>query len=126
VAQAARELDVAESVLRRWIWELTATPTVASFGNGQMGTGLAEIAALKKEVARLRGPSVIWGRALAHGSWPTGSNLLVPMRTVVHVQSERTSGIQPTVAGAASDFASGQLSDQNVTEFSLSPLARDH
>ncbi len=27
VAQAARDLDVAESVLRRWIRELTATPS---------------------------------------------------------------------------------------------------
>lgn len=29
VAQAARDLDVAESVLRRWMRELTAAPTAA-------------------------------------------------------------------------------------------------
>ncbi|PJN93641.1 hypothetical protein CNY89_19390 [Amaricoccus sp. HAR-UPW-R2A-40] len=52
VAQAARDLDAAESVLRRWMRELTATPTTAFPGNGQMGADLAEIAALKKEVAR--------------------------------------------------------------------------
>jgi len=34
--QAARDLDVAESVLRRWIRELTATSTAAFPGNGQI------------------------------------------------------------------------------------------
>lgn len=47
VAQAARDLDVAESVLRRWMRELTATPVTAFPGNGQMQADLAEIAALK-------------------------------------------------------------------------------
>jgi transposase len=54
VAQAARDLDVAESVLRRWMRELTAAPAAAFPGNGQLRADLAEIAALKKEVARLR------------------------------------------------------------------------
>ncbi|HHW32960.1 MAG TPA: IS3 family transposase [Paracoccus solventivorans] len=54
VAQAARDLDVAESVLRRWMRELTAAPAAAFPGNGQMRADQAEIAALKKEVARLR------------------------------------------------------------------------
>ena len=35
VAQAARDLDVAESVLRRWMRELTTTPATAFPGNGQ-------------------------------------------------------------------------------------------
>ncbi|RWR26202.1 transposase [Sinirhodobacter populi] len=46
VAQAARDCDVAENVLRR---ELTATPAVAFPGNGQMRADLAEISALKKD-----------------------------------------------------------------------------
>jgi transposase len=48
VAQAARDLVVAESVLRRWMRELTATPATATAfpGNGQMRADLAEIAAL--------------------------------------------------------------------------------
>jgi len=54
VAQAARDLDVAECVLRRWTRELTAAPAAAFPGNGQMRADLAEIATLKKEVARLR------------------------------------------------------------------------
>jgi transposase len=54
VAQACRDLDLAESVLRRWMRELTAAPAAAFPGNGQMGAELAEIAVLKKEVVRLR------------------------------------------------------------------------
>ena len=51
VAQAARDIDVAAPVLRRWMRELDAT---AAFpGNGPMRADLAGISALKKEVARL-------------------------------------------------------------------------
>ena len=53
VAQAARDLDVAESVICRWMMELTATSVTALFENGHMQADLAEIAALKKEVAPL-------------------------------------------------------------------------
>jgi len=54
VAPAARDLDVAESVLRRWMRKTSATPAVSFPGNGLMRADLAGIAALKKEVARLR------------------------------------------------------------------------
>lgn len=54
VAQACRDLEVSESVLRRWMRELKAAPVAAFPGNGQMRADLAEIAALKKRVARLR------------------------------------------------------------------------
>lgn len=37
VAQVARNLDVAASVLRPWIRELSATPAAAFPGNGQIG-----------------------------------------------------------------------------------------
>ena len=53
VAQAARDRDVAESVLRRWMREMTAAPAAAFPGNGQMRADLAEIADLKKEVTKL-------------------------------------------------------------------------
>ncbi len=36
VAQAARDLNMAESVLRRWMRELTLSPVAAFHGNGQM------------------------------------------------------------------------------------------
>jgi transposase len=65
VAQAARDLDVAESVLRRWMRELTAIPVAAFPGNGQMRADLVEIAALKKEVARLRAERDILKKAAA-------------------------------------------------------------
>lgn len=65
VAQAARDLDVAQSVLRRWMRELTATPAVAFPGNGQMRPDLAKIAALKKEVARLQAERDILKKAAA-------------------------------------------------------------
>ncbi len=65
VAQAARDLDGAESVLRRWMRELTATPVAAFPGNGQMRSDLAEIAALKKEVTRLRAECDILKKAAA-------------------------------------------------------------
>ena len=54
VAQACRDLDLAESVLRRWIREVDAQPTSAFPGNGQQRAELAEIATLKKEVAKLK------------------------------------------------------------------------
>lgn len=65
VAQAARDLDVAESVLRLWMREVTATPAMAFPGNGQMRADLAEITALKKEVARLRAERDILKKAAA-------------------------------------------------------------
>jgi transposase len=65
LAQAARDLDGAESVLRRWMRELTATPAAAFPGNGQMRSDLAEIAALKKEVVRLRAGRDILKKAAA-------------------------------------------------------------
>ena len=41
VAQAGRDLDVAESVLRRWMRELTATPATVFPGSGPMRADLA-------------------------------------------------------------------------------------
>ena len=65
VAQACRDLELAESVLRRWMRELTAAPAAAFPGNGQIGADLAEIAALKKEVERLRAERDILKKAAA-------------------------------------------------------------
>jgi len=65
VAQAARDLDLAESVLRRWMRELAAAPGVAFPGHGQQRADLAEIAALKKEVAKLKAERDILKKAAA-------------------------------------------------------------
>lgn len=41
-AQACRDLDLAESVLRRLIREMTVVPATAFLGNGQQRADLAE------------------------------------------------------------------------------------
>lgn len=65
VAPACRELDVAESVLPRWMREPTAAPAAAFPGNGRMRAGLPEVAALRKEVARLRAERDVRKKAAA-------------------------------------------------------------
>ena len=54
VAQAARDLGLHENVLRKWVRELSTDPVQAFPGHGQMKTEQAEIAALRKEVAKLK------------------------------------------------------------------------
>lgn len=65
VARASRDLDLAEVVLRRWMRETAAAPTTAFPGSGQQRADPAEIAALKKEVARLRTERDILKKAAA-------------------------------------------------------------
>ena len=66
VTQACRDLDVVESVLRRWMRELAEAPSSAFPGNGQQRAEQAEIAALKKEVVRLRAERDILKKAAAY------------------------------------------------------------
>ena len=66
VAQACRDLDLAESVLRRWMREATLAPATAFPGNGQQRADLAEIASLKKEVAKLKAERDILKKAAAY------------------------------------------------------------
>ena len=65
VAQAARDLDVHETVLHRWIKQLSADPQHAFPGRGQMKPEQAEIDRLRKEVARLRAERDILKKAAA-------------------------------------------------------------
>lgn len=53
-AQAARELDVHENVLHKWMRELTADPQQAFPDHDTMKPELAEVERLKREVAALR------------------------------------------------------------------------
>ena len=53
-AQAARDLDVHENVLRKWIKEFGSDPVQAFPGHGQMKPEQLEIARLKREVAKLK------------------------------------------------------------------------
>lgn len=54
VAQAARDLDVHENVLRKWIKEFSSDPAEAFPNPGQMKAEQVEIERLRKEVARLK------------------------------------------------------------------------
>ena len=54
VAQASRDLGIHANVLRKWVRDATLDPVQAFPGHGQMKPEQAEIARLKKEVARLR------------------------------------------------------------------------
>ncbi|WP_339163503.1 IS3 family transposase [Methylobacterium bullatum] len=54
VAQAARDLDVHENVLRKWVRELSYDPAEAFPGPGQMKAEQVEIERLRKEVTRLK------------------------------------------------------------------------
>jgi transposase len=66
VAQAARELDVHENVLRKWIREMAADPQQAFPGKGVMKPEQVEIERLKKEVAKLRMERDILKKAAAY------------------------------------------------------------
>ena len=66
VAQAARDLDVHENVLRKWIKEYGADPMQAFPGHGQMKSEQVEIDRLRKEVAKLRAERDILKKAAAY------------------------------------------------------------
>ena len=54
VAQASRDIDVHENVLRKWVREIAADPQQAFPVQGVMKPEQAEIERLKKENAKLR------------------------------------------------------------------------
>ena len=53
-SQAARDLDVHENVLRKWVKEFAADPQHAFPGQGQMKPEQLEIERLRREVVRLK------------------------------------------------------------------------
>lgn len=66
VVQACRDLDIAESVLRRWIKESEADPRHAFPGQGQMRPEQQEIDRLRREVAKLKAERDILKKAAAY------------------------------------------------------------
>ena len=66
VAQASRDLDVGENVLRRWIKELTSDPDQAFPGQGQLRPEQQEIDRLRREVAKLKAERDIPKKAAAY------------------------------------------------------------
>lgn len=65
VAQAGRDLDVHENVLRKWMRELAADPPHAFPGQGQVKPEQLEIDRLRREVARLKAERDILKKAAA-------------------------------------------------------------
>jgi transposase len=66
VAQVARDLDVHENVLRKWMRELAADAQQAFPGKGVMKPEQAEVERLKRENAKLRMERDILKKAAAH------------------------------------------------------------
>jgi transposase len=64
-AQAARDLDLHENVLRKWVKEFTATPGGAFPGHGQVKPEQLEIDRLRREVTRLKAERDILKKAAA-------------------------------------------------------------
>ena len=66
VPQASTDLDVHENVLRKWVRELREEPQEAFPGNGKQKAQDAEIARLRKEVAKLKMERDILKKAAAY------------------------------------------------------------
>lgn len=66
VAQAARDLDVHENVLRKWVRNFAADPAQAFPGHGQMKPEQLEIEKLRREVAKLKAERDILKEAAAY------------------------------------------------------------
>ena len=66
VTQAARDLDLHENVLRKWVREAEADPRSAFPGNGQMKPENQEIERLRRELARMKAERDILKKAAAY------------------------------------------------------------
>jgi transposase len=66
VAQAARDLDVHENVLRKWAKEYAHDPQQAFPGQGQMKPEQLEIERLRREVQKLKAERDILKKAAAY------------------------------------------------------------
>jgi len=74
VAQAARDLDVHENVLRKWVREFASDPGQAFPGNGQMKPEQLEIERLRREVAKLKAERDILKNSRGFGPPVRGRN----------------------------------------------------
>jgi transposase len=66
VAQASRDLDVHENVLRKWVKDYVADPQQAFPGQGKMKPEQLEIERLRREVRRLQAERDILKKAAAY------------------------------------------------------------
>jgi transposase len=65
-AQASRDLDVHENVLRKWVREFGSDPVQAFPGHGQLKPEQQEIERLKREVTKLKAERDILKKAAAY------------------------------------------------------------
>ena len=65
-AQAARDLDLHPNVLRKWVKDFKADPQQAFPGRGKMKPDDAEVARLKRELAKTRAERDILKKAIAY------------------------------------------------------------
>ena len=66
VAQAARDLDLHENLLRKWVKDFAADPQHAFPGQGQMKPEQLEIERLRREVQKLKAERGILKKAAAY------------------------------------------------------------
>ena len=66
VAQAARDLDLHENLLRKWVKDFASDPQHAFPGPGQMKPAQLEIERLRREVAKLKAERDILKKAAAY------------------------------------------------------------
>jgi transposase len=66
VAQAARDLDLHENLLRKWVKDFAADPQHAFPGQGQMKPEQLEIERLRREVHKLKTERDILKKAAAY------------------------------------------------------------
>ena len=66
VAQASRDLDVHENMLRKWVKEFEDDPRQAFPGQGNMKPEQAEIERLRREVQKLKAERDILKKAAAY------------------------------------------------------------
>ena len=65
-ARAARDLDLYENVLRKWVREFAADPREAFPGHGQLKPEQLEIDRLRRKVAKLKAERDIRKKAAAY------------------------------------------------------------
>jgi transposase len=66
VSQAARDLDLHENVLRKWVREQTADPESAFPGHGVLKPEQQEIERLRRQLARMKAERDILKKAAAY------------------------------------------------------------
>jgi transposase len=112
VSQAARDLDVGETVLRRWVRELTADPVDAFPGLGKMKPEQEEIARLQKEVAKLKMERDILKKA-AVSSTSQCNTICINHQEVLYGKDGTTGAVRPREVGTMAQMAGRPESDRH-------------